>query len=305
MADISSAAERQMPMEGEIFLDHVAHYVTSAEDAARGLRSAGFQPTPASMQRNPDGTLTGTGNVTAMLARGYLEMLFKTAATPLSAQFDAARARYPGLHLIAFSVAEARGACQRLEREGFQVRDIAEMKRLVPTETGEAIAAFTVVRVAPGEMAEGRVQILTHHTQAAVWQKRWLAHPNGAHALICVVIAVPHVEDAAERYARFTGRGAVPTAMGRAIALDRGSVQLVDAEGFAELAGFAPRTLPFIGLAAIQVKSLRAAEQALSAGHIAYARQRGAIRAQFPDELGHGAWLFVEDVSALPWRRQS
>ena len=52
----------------------------------RATRScaAGFAPTPVSVQVNPDGTPTGTGNVTAMFARGYVEVLFKTAETPLA-----------------------------------------------------------------------------------------------------------------------------------------------------------------------------------------------------------------------------
>ena len=36
-------------------------------------------------------------------------------------------------------------------------------------------------------MAEGRIQTLTHHTEDAVWQPRWLAHPNGALGLASFV----------------------------------------------------------------------------------------------------------------------
>jgi hypothetical protein len=39
-------------------------------------------------------------------------------------------------------------------------------------------------------MAEGRMQMLTHRTEAMVWQPRWLSHPNGALALASVMIAV-------------------------------------------------------------------------------------------------------------------
>ena len=38
--------------------------------------------------RMSDGTPTGTGNVTAMFSRGYIEILFKTADTPLAREFD-------------------------------------------------------------------------------------------------------------------------------------------------------------------------------------------------------------------------
>ena len=62
---------------------------------------------------------------------------------------------------------------------------------------GTATAAFTVARVEPGEMAEGRIQVLTHHTEDAVWQRRWLAHPNGALGLASLAIAVADVDEAA------------------------------------------------------------------------------------------------------------
>ena len=41
-------------------------------------------------------------------------MLFKTADTPLGAEFDAARRRYDGLHLAAFAIADAASSHRRL-----------------------------------------------------------------------------------------------------------------------------------------------------------------------------------------------
>src|SRR5262245_44790337 len=72
-------ADRQLPLGEEIFLDHVGHFVRDPDAASRALARAGFAPTPVSIQVNPapDGSerLTGTGNVTAMLAGGYIEAL--------------------------------------------------------------------------------------------------------------------------------------------------------------------------------------------------------------------------------------
>src|SRR3989442_13682360 len=100
-------ADRQLPTGDEIFLDHVGHFVRDPQAASAALARAGFAPTPVSVQVNPDGTPTGTGNVTAMFTRGYIEVLFKTADTPLAREFDAALAVHAGLHLVAFSVADA------------------------------------------------------------------------------------------------------------------------------------------------------------------------------------------------------
>src|SRR6266446_121016 len=121
MTHAFSAAEtdRQLPTGDEIFLDHVGHFVREPEAASRALQRAGFAPTPISVQVNPDPAggaprPTGTGNVTAMLRRGYLEMLFKTADTPLGRELDEAMGRYAGVHLAAFAVADAAKAHARL-----------------------------------------------------------------------------------------------------------------------------------------------------------------------------------------------
>jgi hypothetical protein len=298
-------AERQLPLAAETFLDHVGHFVADADAASQALTRAGFAPAPKSIQ-TADGQLTGTGNVTAMLERGYIEVLFKTADTPLGREFDASMARYPGLHLIAFAVADAKSASAQLAANGFRVRPIVELKRPVATGTGEATAAFTVARIDEGQMREGRIQYLTHHTEDAVWQKRSLAHPNGAKALLDVVVAVADVDEAAARYVRFLAHEAVPTNIGRGIFLERGGVQLVNA---ASLARLLPRVaappLPFIAAYAIRVDSLDAAERTLASGRVATNRRGSMLLAPFPVELGQGAWLFFERANDLPWRTRS
>jgi hypothetical protein len=305
-APATHEADRQLPLAGEIFLDHLAHFVRDAESAGHALARAGFAPAPLSMQSNPDPgggppRLTGTGNMTVMFRRGYVEILFKTSDTPLSRELDTALEKHPGLHLVAFAVADAADAHARLSASGFPVRPLVQMQRPVDTETGPATAAFTIARVESGVMPEGRVQMLTHRTEQAVWQPRWLTHPNGAVALTDVVIAVADVEEAAERFARFTGRPAIANASGRAIALDRGRVQIMDA---AALTGLLPEvaipSLPFIGAYAVMVVSLDAAEQALRARGTPSRHHGPLLIAPFPRELGLGAWVFVETTSALP-----
>src|SRR5258705_1811507 len=249
----------QLRLGEEIFLDHVGHFVPDRAAASHAFARCGFAPTPVSVQANPDGTLTGTGNICAMFACGYVEVLFKTADTPLAAELDLSMARYGGVHLAAFGVADAGKARARLGAAGFALRPLVSMQRSVDTETGPATAAFTVARVERGAMAEGRIQILTHHTEDAVWQKRWLAHPNGARALASVVMVVPDVEEASARFMRFTGRDATPTRSGRAIALDRGRVDLVTRAAVeSALPDIAVPGLPFIGAYGIVVASLDA-----------------------------------------------
>jgi hypothetical protein len=301
--------DRRLPVSGEIFLDHVAHFVAAPESASRALARAGFAPTPISVQVNPDPAggppqPTGTGNVTCMLDRGYLEVLFRSADTPLGREFDAAMKRYRGVHLVAFAVADARATHARLAQSRFRMQPLVAMQRPLETETGEDIAAFSVVRVVPGEMPEGRIQALTHLTERTVWQPRWLAHPNGAIGLLDVVIVETDLDEAAGRFRRFLDRAAHAGRFGPAFHLDRGRVQLVAASSLARLfPGGAIPDLPFIAAYGIAVRSLEQAAACLHAGHVAFERQAGYVIAPFPDDLGVGCWVFVESASALPWRR--
>ena len=299
----SEEITRCLPIGEEIVLDHVGHFVRDPQAASRALVHAGFAPTPVSIQANPDGTPTGTGNVTAMLQRGYIEVLFKTADTPLGQEFDASISRYPGLHLAAFAVADAEAEHRRLGAAGFAMRPLVQFSRPVDTETGPGVAAFTVVRVERAEMAEGRVQSLTHRTEDTVWQKRWLRHPNGVTGFLDLVIASADVAGAGERFSRFTGRPQSANDYGIAVALDRGRVQLTSVDDFARLfPGQTVPGLPFMGAYALQVESLDTAETILAARPGAR-RDGDRLVVPFPEELGVGAWVFVENPAALPWRR--
>jgi len=300
--------DRRLPNNNEIFLDHVGHFVPDREAARAALAQAGFTATPLSIQVNPDPDggapqPAGTGNSTAMFDHGYTEVLFKSADTPLGRELDAAVKRYAGVHLAAFAVADAARAHQRLAAAGFRVRPLVAMQREVETETGDGIVAFTVARVEPDVMPEGRIQILTHRTEATIWQSRWLAHANGTTGLIDLVIAVVDVDEAAERFSRFTERPVAANAFGKALMLDRGCVQLMTARDFsARFPALPIPSLPFAGLYALRVRSLDKAEAVLREGGLDCRRDGKTLLAHFPDALGTGAWIFVETAADLPWR---
>ena len=299
MEDAKSEADRQLPIADEILLDHVGHFVRDPDAATRALARAGFAPTPVSIQVNPapDGAprLTGTGNTTAMFARGYIEALFRTADTPLGRELTAAMARYPGVHLAAFAVADAAKAHRRLTDAGFRMQPLVEMQRPVDTGGPPGTAAFTLARVEPGQMPEGRIQILTHRTEPMVWQPRWLSHPNGAVALTSIMIVADAVGEAAQRFARFTGREAIATPFGQRIELDRGRVDLVTVDAFAQRLPEIPiPSLPFLGAYGIRVTSLAVLDDLLQRAGVATRRHEHELVAAFPGELGHGAWLFAE-----------
>src|SRR3977135_669230 len=107
----------QLPAPGAVFLDHVAHFVPEMEAAAAALERCGFRPTPFTAQTNRvDGmpVPAGTGNRCAMLRQGYVEILTATADTELARQLRERIADHVGLHLAAFSSADAGAEHQRL-----------------------------------------------------------------------------------------------------------------------------------------------------------------------------------------------
>ena len=178
---------------------------------------------------------------------------------------EASLARYCGIQL-AFAVADANAWHRRLGEAGFRTRPIAPFKRPVGTETGTDPASFTVARVEPGEMAEGRIQMLPHHTKDAVWQKRWLTHPNGARAC-----------EPCDRRGRCRRSGGALCAVhqsagnsnaGRAGGAARSRAdRFVTREAFAAaLPEIAVPSLPFIAGYGVTVRSLDAAAAALRSG---------------------------------------
>lgn len=293
-----------------IKLDHVGHFIADVDGAHAALVHSGFSPTPFSAHTaptGPDGRLeaTGTGNICAMLGQGYIEALASTADTPLGRELESAIAQRIGVHLIAFAVADAARAHARLGREGFETRPLVRMKRPVDTENGPSVARFTVARLKAGAMPEGRIQIVTHHSEAEVWQPRWLKHPNGAVELLGVVIVSDAPLEVAERFSRFLGRTADSAGEDFfRIELDRGHIVICGARSGGELFEEIPK-LPWLAAYGIRVEGLEGTRALLSRAGFDLRVNGRAIVARFPPALGSGFWVFAEDRQDLPWLHQS
>ncbi|MFC4668715.1 VOC family protein [Seohaeicola nanhaiensis] len=275
-------------------LDHTGHFIADEPAARRALEALGFAVTPVSVQSVPDPETggrkpTGTGNICVMLEEGYLELLLHTADTELGREFRATLARRAGLHLLAFGEADAEARHAALSAAGFAMRPLARFARPVETETGEIMARFTVARLERDAMPEGRVQFATHHTPEALWQPRWMAHPNGARALRAALIAAPDPDAAAARYAALLGR---PVVAGR-IELERGALEFMGEGEAATLAGAQvdPGRSALAGLR-IAVADLADMERRAAACGLPSRRMGDALAVPFDPALGGGFWLF-------------
>jgi hypothetical protein len=298
--------QQHVPGPGEVVLDHVGLFVPNLDVAAAALARLGFRLTPFSAQRQAEGAgqpavQAGTANRLALLPRGYIEVLAPIANTPLATQMRRALDRYAGLHLIAFGSADAEADRARLAAAGFAPLPVVQVQRALDDQMGGGEVGFSVVRVAPEGMPEGRIQYCRHHTPAQVWQEGWIEQANGAEALCDLLLCVDHPAEAAARFGRFVGRLPVSDRYGRILRLDRGRLAFRDREALARLM---PRleipTTPFIAAAGLVTHDLQATAEVLAAGEIAFAEPRdGVLTAPVP---GIATTLaFTRDGALPPW----
>jgi hypothetical protein len=168
----------------------------------------------------------------------------------------------------------------------------------------DTVAEFTVCRVREADMPEARTQFVAHHSEDAVWQKRWMDHGNRIRALRDVVIVVEDLDAAAARYCWFLDKGSPKRAKGGGWSgpLDWGGLVIRDPEGLETLMpGLEAPSLPFV--AGYGVHS----DDVATTGECH--RERGfpvrdlgddVLRLDPPASLG-STMVIASDAGAFPW----
>jgi hypothetical protein len=308
MTDIPADAP-QTPSGDGVFLDHVGWFVPDMDKMAETMEKLGFILTPFVAQHNADPNggppiPAGTGNRCAMLQRGYLEFLaaIPETDTPLSQQLNTALARYHGLHLVAFTIDDSEGAHTQLQSGGFTPLAPVHLRRPLTLGDGsEAEVAFTVLRVPPETMPEGRVQMLRQETPDLVWQDHIIARDNGIVALGGVILCVDDVEEVSGRFSRFTGKAIDGEGDYRSLSLDRGRL------GFATraaLAGYLPDvevpTTPFMAAVCLQSGDLNKTQQFLSEADVVTSPLSDHVLLISPDDAAGAAIIIFDENDIWP-----
>jgi hypothetical protein len=195
-----SAAQRQKPAPGELFLDHVSHFVPDLDAAAELLERLGFVVTALSKQI-ANGEPVGASNRCVMLEEGYLELLTPTHDTPAAQRMRASMQRFTGVHLACFGTPDAQAEHARLAAHGFEPQPLVDLERRV--DGGDTVR-FKVVRPALDKMPEGRVQYVQHMKPEAIWTEANLGHRNEVTGLKALCVVADDVARTAARWARFT-----------------------------------------------------------------------------------------------------
>ncbi len=300
-----SIAAQQLPRPGTLNLDHVAHFVPDIDAASLVLEQLGFSLTPFSpqMAKNEAGepVPAGAGNRCAMLQAGYLEFLTPTSGTPVGLQIRAAIARHTGQHLIAFGTPTAAEEHARLDRHGFAPLPLVNLQREVAVSGEQRLARFSVVRVPPEVMPEGRVQFVQHHTPECLWQPKFIDHPNGVTGLIAAFVVADEPEEVAARYARFAGLLPAPIRGFVQLKIGRGDLFAGSSTACKALFGGEPPDAPSMAGYALACKDPKALCDRLRAlGCSVSEPSRDLFAAKLPLEIG-GAWLFGSEEAYKDW----
>lgn len=282
---VAKIAAAQAPRAGELNLDHVAHFVPHMDNAAPALEKLGFTLTPFSVQSHrleTGGPLiaAGTGNRCLMFKRGYVECLTPTGDTPIATQLRSAMQRYTGVHLLTFGTAAPDLDHARLAAQGFAPLAPVALQRQINMPGSDDTARFTVLRVPPDKMAEGRVQFCQHHTPELLWQPQWLTHDNHATALTAVLICAVDPANTAARYARFTGLTAAGAGDNWYLDTARGRLLFSAPAVIKRVFNIEPSALPWIAGYVLASSNMAATRKYIAATHFAHgdlAQQRSYV----------------------------
>jgi hypothetical protein len=295
---------RQLPATGEIFLDHSGHFVPDMDAASTALEQMGFLMTPYTMHTmttapGEEPRPSGTANRCIMLREGYLEILCAVGDAPLAQQLNAATARYTGLHLLAFSCADARTEHARLTEAGFVMQPLVNLTRSVDGGT----LRFSVVRLEPGQMAEGRTQFLQHDTPDLLWREELMNHPNGIVATTDAVMTANDPDESAHRFEKFLGRAPHKISdRGWRFDLDRASFTILNNDALtATLPDVDIPDSPFIAAFAMRSSDLDATSAYFEqAGVLAETIAPGVLRVAKDPALG-STMIVTDATSRAPW----
>jgi len=279
-----------------IDLDHAGVAGYDLDSLAAAFERLGFKLTPRarhSGRRKPDGPVEpfGTANRCIMLRRGYLELIAIVDPSCYSNGLERFLARHPGLHIIALSIGDELENLRRLRQAGIDIPGVAWLERPVDDADPTGLRA-RFARLPLPDAPEGRIQLIRHLTPEAIWQPRFLDHPNHAVALEEVVLAVENPQESAARFSSLAGRpAAADAAGGYALNFEHSRLRLLPAEALrAELPEVEIGSLPLIAAVAIRTDDGTTAIRRLLQG-VAHRETPGGLVVA-PEAAGGAAIIF-------------
>ncbi len=272
-------------------LDHVGLVGPDAAGLHAEFELLGFHLTPLSRQSGrlrADGPVEpwGTANRCAMLRDGYIELLAVVDPGLPANGLDRFLQRYAGMHILALSIDDEEANLRRLRRAGLDVPGVLHLERPVDDTEPDGVRA-RFARLPLPDAPEGRIQLVRHLTPEAIWQERWMRHPNAAVALEAAILAVEQPAETACRLSRLSGRPVTPDpAGGFALELARGAVRVLGADSLgAVLPEATPPVLPFMAGLVVRTsdaaQSVRGLAPGLAPGPLGWTARAGGAAIVF------------------------
>lgn len=285
-------------MNTALALDHVGIAGPDLEALSKAYARLGFALTPVarhSGRKTEDGPIVpfGTANRCAMLREGYLELIAVVDRESFTNSLEFSLSRYTGLHIVALGIDDEDANLARMRAAGVQIPSIAYLERPVD-DANPAGPTARFARLVLPDTPEGRIFLIRHLTPQAIWQERFLSHPNHAVGLAEVILVSAAPAESASRFSVLSGRPVVPDPSGGfALVLPRGQVRILPPETLpAVFPGMSPPALPFIAGVTILTDDANAAiRRLLGESEIAHQELPGGIFVE-PAEAGGAALLF-------------
>jgi hypothetical protein len=274
-------------------LDHVGIAGRDLAGLAAIYEGLGFTLSPFAQHHapGPDGVVRpiGTGNRCAMLRKGYLELIAVVDPALPSNTLDRFLARYEGLHILAFGIADAEAELARLRGAGLAIPGIAWLER--PVDMPEGVRTARFARLPLPDAPEGRVQLIRHLTPELLWQPGLLDHRNHAVSLDEAILAIADPAEVATRFSRLTGGAVTETEGGLLVTMPEGRLRLLTGEAATRrIPGLAVPCLPFVAGLVIGTDDGARAIAGIAAGRGRQTEQGFLVPAE---AAGGAALLFV------------
>ncbi len=264
-----------------LHLDHSGLVVHDLTRAAAQMAALGFNLTARSHHTvpNPDGTLrpAGTANHCAMLQRGYLEIVAVTDALAESfsrTEIGGFAERFEGLHLLATSTDSAERVAARLNAGERDLVTARSLHRKIDTPDGPRDAEFRLIVVPDLSGPDITFFFIEHKTPDLLWTPASMVHPNGATALLELVIIDDDLDGARATFERVLGTHPVNGHGVLTFELDRSRFLVLTREAAARHFGALPPTheLPHCAGQAIEVVDVAQTAALLTANGVPFVR---------------------------------
>ncbi|MDA0219081.1 MAG: VOC family protein [Proteobacteria bacterium] len=187
-------------------IDHLLIDVEDLEGARATWHRLGFTMTPRGLHPQ-----WGTGNYCMMFADSYLELI-GIADPQVYAQNEARRGRRrtgTGLSAIALATGDAQAAKAALAGAGIVADGPKDLSRLLEAQEGTREPRFHILHLPAGASPAIPMFLCRHLSPDLVRRPEWLAHDNGATAIVSLAVPVDDPGATDEAYRRLFGHGAV------------------------------------------------------------------------------------------------